>query len=49
MQAPVSATPFPMKRLPKLATELALHGLAYDLTRLMNIVGVKRLIAAMRA
>jgi hypothetical protein len=49
MQAPISATSLPMKRLPKVATELAFHVLAYDLARLMNIVGVKRLIAAMRA
>ena len=38
-----------MKRLPKVATEMALHVLAYNLTRVLNIVGVKPLIAAMRA
>jgi transposase len=37
-----------MKRLPKVATEMALHVLAYNLTRVMNIVGVKPLIAAVR-
>jgi hypothetical protein len=37
------------KRLPKVATEMALHVLAYNLTRVLNIVGVKPLIAAMRA
>jgi hypothetical protein len=37
------------KRLPKVATEMALHGLAYNLTRVMNIVGVKPLMASIRA
>ncbi len=36
------------ERLPKVATEIALHVLAYNLTRAMNIMGVKPLIAAMR-
>jgi transposase len=37
-----------MKRLPKVATEMALHVLAYNITRVMNIMGVEPLIAAMR-
>src|SRR3954463_8322900 len=45
----MGATHFLMKRLPKVATEMALHVLAYNLTRVMNIVGVQSLIAAMRA
>jgi transposase len=45
----MGATHFLMKRLPKVATEMALHVLAYNLTRVMNIVGVKPLIAAMAA
>jgi transposase len=45
----MGATHFLMKRLPKVATEMALHVLAYNLTRVMNIIGVKPLIAAMRA
>jgi len=44
----MGATHFLMKRLPKVATEMALHVLAYNLTRVMNIVGVRSLIAAMR-
>jgi len=44
----MGATHFLMKRLPKVATEMALHVLAYNLTRVMNIVGVKPLIAAVR-
>jgi DDE family transposase len=45
----MGATHFLMKRLPKVATEMALHVLAYNLTRVMNIVGVRPLIAAMKA
>ena len=45
----MGATHFLMKRLPRVATEMALHVLAYNLTRVMNIVGVKPLIAAIRA
>jgi hypothetical protein len=45
----MGATHFLMKRLPKVATEMALHVLAYNLTRVMNIIGVKPLIAAMVA
>ncbi len=37
---------FLMKRLPKVATEMALHVLAYNLTRVMNIMGIQPLIAA---
>ena len=40
---------FLMKRLPKVATEMALHVLAYNLTRAVNILGVKPLMVAMRA
>jgi hypothetical protein len=45
----MGATHFLMKRLPKVATEMALHVLAYNLTRVMNIMGVPPLIAAMTA
>jgi hypothetical protein len=41
----MGAAHFLMKRLPKVATEMALHVLAYNLTRVMNILGVKPLIA----
>jgi transposase len=44
----MGATHFLMKRLPKVATEMALHVLAYNLTRVMNIVGVKPLLVAIR-
>jgi transposase len=45
----MGATHFLMKRLPKVATEIALHVLAYNLTRVMNIMGIGPLLAAMRA
>jgi transposase len=45
----MGATHFLMKRLPKVATEMALHVLAYNLTRVMNIIGVKTLLAVMTA
>jgi hypothetical protein len=38
-----------MKTLPKVATEMALHVLAYTLTRVLNIFGVKPIMAAVRA
>jgi transposase len=42
----MGATHFLMKTLPKVATEMALSVLAYNLTRVMNIVGIKPLMAA---
>jgi transposase len=45
----MGATHFLMKTLPKVASEMALHVLAYNLTRVMNIIGIQPLIAAMRA
>ena len=45
----MGATHFLMKTLPRVATEMALHVLAYNLTRVMNILGIQPLIAAMRA
>jgi hypothetical protein len=41
----MGATHFLMKRLPKVATEMALHVLAYNLTRVMNIMGIQPLIS----
>lgn len=42
-------THFKMRRLKNVATEMALHVLAYNMTRVMNIIGVPSLIKAMRA
>jgi hypothetical protein len=49
MKARMGATHFLMKTLPKVATEMALSVLAYNLTRVMNIIGIKPLIAAIGA
>jgi transposase len=49
IKARMGATHFLMKRLPNVAAEMALHVLAYNLTRVMNIVGKPSLIAAIRA
>jgi transposase len=48
MKARMGATHFLMKTLPRVASEMALHVLAYNLTRVMNIMGIQPLIAAMR-
>jgi hypothetical protein len=45
----MGATHFLMKTLPKVAGEMALSVLAYNLTRVMNIVGTRALLAAIRA
>ena len=34
---------------PRVASEMALHVLAYNLTRVMNIMGIQPLMAAIRA
>src|SRR3954453_3611034 len=49
IKARMGATHFQMRTLPKVATEMALAVLAYNLTRVMNIMGVKPMIAAMRS
>ena len=41
IKARMGATHFLMKTLPRVATEMALHVLAYNLTRVMNIMGVQ--------
>jgi transposase len=49
IKARMGATHFLMKTLPRVAAEMALHVLAYNLTRVLNIMGVQPLMAAMRA
>jgi len=49
IKARMGATHFLTKTMPRVATEMALHVLAYNLTRVMNIMGSGPLIAAMRA
>ena len=46
MEARMGAMHFLTKTLPKVAAEMALNVLAYNLTRVMNIIGVKPLMAA---
>jgi Transposase DDE domain len=45
----MGATHFLMKTLPRVASEMALHVLAYNLTRAMNIIGIQPLMTAIRA
>ena len=49
IKARMGATHFLMKTLPRVRTEMALHVLAYNLTRMINILGAGPLMAAMRA
>ena len=48
IKARMGATRFPMKTLPRVASEMALHVLACNLTRVMNIMGTQPLMAAIR-
>ena len=45
----MGATHFLMKRLKNVRTEIAFAVLAYNLTRVMNLIGIKPLMAAIRA
>ena len=45
----MGATHFLTKRLPKVATEMALNVLAYNLKRVLAILGVSELLEAMLA
>jgi transposase len=45
----MAATRFLMKTLPKVANEMALQVLAYNLMRALNIPGIKPIMAAVRA
>jgi transposase len=45
----MGSTHFLTKRLPNVSTEMSLHVLAYNLKRMMSILGPGNLIAAMRA
>ena len=49
IKARMGATHFLMKRLKNVRTEMALSVLAYNLTRVMNIMGIRPLMAAIRA
>ena len=45
----MGSTHFSMKTLERVSTEMSLHVLAYNLKRVINIVGTRKLIAAMEA
>ena len=45
----MGATHFKTRTMPRVATEMALHVLAYNMMRVMTIIGVPRLMEAMRA
>jgi len=49
LKAWMGATHFLTKRLPRVSTEMSLHVLAYNLKRVMQIVGIVPLMHAMRA
>ena len=49
IKAWMGATHFQMRRLPKVASEMALHVLAYNMKRVIQILGVDGLMAAIRA
>ena len=49
MKARMGATHFLMKTLPRVASEMALHVLAYNMTRVMSIMGIRPLLEALRA
>jgi transposase len=48
LKARMGATHFLMKTLPRVATEMALHVPAYNLTRVINIMRPGPLIAAIK-
>ncbi len=49
LKAWMGATDFLTKTLPRVSTEMSLHVLAYNLKRMMQILGTKVLMDAMRA
>jgi hypothetical protein len=49
IKARMGATHFLTKTLTRVASEMALHVLAYNLTRVINIIGIQPLMGAIRA
>ena len=49
LKAWMGSTHFLTKRLPRVSTEMSLHVLAYNLKRVMQILGIVPLMQAMRA
>ena len=48
LKAWMGATHFLTKTLPRVSTEMSLHVLAYNLKRVMKIIGIQPLMQAMR-
>lgn len=48
IKARMGATHFLMKALPRVASEISLHMLAYNLTRVMDIMRIQPLMAAIQ-
>ena len=44
MKARMGATHFLMKTLPRVASEMALHVLAYNMTRVISLMGVRPVV-----
>ncbi len=49
VKARMGASHFLMKTKPRVSTEMALDVLAYNLTRVLNIVGSRKLLTAIAA
>lgn len=49
IKSSMGAMQFKMRRLKHVATEMALHVIAYEMTRVMTIIGIPALIAAISA
>jgi Transposase DDE domain len=49
LKAWMGSTHFLMRTLPKVATEMSMYVLAYNMKRVMKIIGVKALMQAMAA
>jgi hypothetical protein len=49
IKARMGATHFLTKTLPRVVSKMALHVLVYNLTRIINIMGIQALMAAIRA
>ncbi len=48
LKAWMGATHFLTKTLPKVSTEMSLHVLAYNMKRMLNILGTQRLVQAIQ-
>lgn len=45
----MGATHFQTKTLPRVSTEMSLHVLAYNMKRVLNLLGTKETLVAIRA